>query len=107
MVQSGDYSSNSAAASSEQANDLTSLYVGYALILFAVPTWALMKVVPNQWFALVPMLLHVPVSELVQANLLPGRGGEWWDAVADLVGIAVGWWTVRSTARFDEATATE
>ena len=34
MVQSGDYSSNSAAAS-----DLTSLYVGYALILFAVPTF--------------------------------------------------------------------
>jgi len=35
MVQSGDYSSNSPAASS----DLTSLYVGYALILFAVPTF--------------------------------------------------------------------
>ena len=37
MVQSGDYSSNRAAAS--QAGDLTSLYVGYALILFAVPTF--------------------------------------------------------------------
>lgn len=35
MLQSRDYSSNSAAASS----DLTSLYVGYALILFAVPTF--------------------------------------------------------------------
>ena len=35
MVQSGDYSSNSAAVSP----DLTSLYVGYALILFAVPTF--------------------------------------------------------------------
>jgi len=39
MVQSGDYSSNSAAASPDQAGDLTSLYVGYALILFAVPTF--------------------------------------------------------------------
>ncbi|MNX51570.1 hypothetical protein D3C86_822320 [compost metagenome] len=38
MVQSGDYSSNSA-ASPDQAGDLTSLYVGYALILFAVPTF--------------------------------------------------------------------
>ena len=38
MVQSGDYSSNSA-ASSDQAGDLTSLYVGYALILFTVPTF--------------------------------------------------------------------
>ena len=37
MVQSGDYSSNRAAAS--QAGDLTSLYVGYALILFAGPTF--------------------------------------------------------------------
>ena len=35
MVQSGDYSSNSAAVSP----DLTSLYVGYALILFTVPTF--------------------------------------------------------------------
>lgn len=35
MVQSGDYSSNSPVASS----DLTSLYVGYTLILFAVPTF--------------------------------------------------------------------
>ena len=39
MVQSGDYSSNSAATSPDQASDLTSLYVGYALILFAVPTF--------------------------------------------------------------------
>ena len=39
MVQSGDYSSNSPAASPDQASDLTSLYVGYALILFAVPTF--------------------------------------------------------------------
>ena len=67
------------------------------VVLFALPTWALLRVVPNQWFALVPMLVHVPVSELVQANLLVGRGGEWWDAAADLVGIAVGWWTTRST----------
>lgn len=67
------------------------------IVLFAVPTWALLRVVPNQWFALVPMILHVPISELVQANLVANRGGEWWDAVADLLGIAVGWWTVRST----------
>ena len=38
MVQSGDYSSNNA-ASPDQASDLTSLYVGYALILFTVPTF--------------------------------------------------------------------
>ncbi len=71
------------------------------VILFAVPTWALLRVVSNQWLALVPMLLHVPISELVQANLLANRGGDWWDAVADLIGIAAGWWTVQSTARVE------
>lgn len=71
------------------------------VILFAVPTWALLRVVPNPWIALVPLLVHVPVSELIQAQLLPGRDGDWWDAAADLVGIAVGWWTVRSTPRVE------
>lgn len=77
------------------------------LILFAVPTWALVKVVPKAWMAVVPMLLHVPVSEIIQATLLSGsRGGDWLDAVADLVGIAVGWWTaVRVDPSQEEATA--
>lgn len=39
MVQSGDYSSNNPAPSPELTSDLTSLYVGYALILFTVPTF--------------------------------------------------------------------
>ena len=41
----------------------------------------------------VPMLVHVPVSELVQHFYLGQRSGDVWDAVADLVGVAVGWWT--------------
>lgn len=67
------------------------------VILFAVPTWALLKVVPRPWMALVPLLLHVPISEWVQATWLPDRGGDVWDGVADLVGIAVGWWTTVRT----------
>ncbi len=79
------------------------------VVLFAVPTWALVKVVPKAWMAVVPMLVHVPVSEIVQATVLSGtRGGEWLDALADLVGIAVGWWTaVRTDPVLGDVEATE
>lgn len=64
------------------------------VVLFAVPTWALVKALPKAWMGIVAMVIHVPVSEVVQATFLAGsRGGEWLDALADLVGIAVGWWT--------------
>lgn len=40
---------------------------------------------------LAPLLIaHAIVSEVVQHLLLPGRGGDPWDAVADIVGVAVG-----------------
>ncbi|MDO5535155.1 MAG: hypothetical protein Q4F65_10950 [Propionibacteriaceae bacterium] len=68
-------------------------------VLFAVPTWALVKVVPKAWMAVVPMALHVGVSEIIQATLLSERSGEWTDALAGLLGVAVGWWTA---VRVDE-----
>lgn len=68
------------------------------VVLFALPTWALLRVVPSPWLALVPMVMHVPVSEWIQQVALPGRGGEVWDAVAGLMGIALGWWTWRSAS---------
>jgi VanZ family protein len=34
--------------------------------------------------------VHAPLSELVQHYALPGRTGDVWDAVLDLVGVAVG-----------------
>lgn len=40
---------------------------------------------------LAPLLIaHAVVSELVQQFALPGRGGDPWDAVADIVGVAIG-----------------
>lgn len=40
---------------------------------------------------LAPLLIaHAVASELVQHTLLPGRGGDPWDAVADVVGVAIG-----------------
>lgn len=63
------------------------------VVIFALPTWALVRAVPRAWMGVVPMLVHVPVSELVQHFYLGQRTGDVWDAVADLVGVAVGWWT--------------
>ncbi|HEU0102157.1 MAG TPA: VanZ family protein [Mycobacteriales bacterium] len=34
---------------------------------------------------------YAPLSEVVQAALLPDRDGDWHDAVADLLGVALGW----------------
>ncbi|WP_306231433.1 VanZ family protein [Agrococcus beijingensis] len=36
------------------------------------------------------LVAHAIVSELLQHFLLPGRGGDPWDALADVVGVAVG-----------------
>jgi VanZ family protein len=47
----------------------------------------------------VPLLLltvvQAPVSELVQATLLPQRSGDPLDVLADLVGCLLGWWLTR------------
>jgi VanZ family protein len=42
------------------------------------------------WVAVLLFAIHAPVSELVQHFLLPGRSGDVWDAVLDLVGVALG-----------------
>ena len=46
---------------------------------------------PGRWLALV-LVAHAGISELVQHLLLPGRTGDVLDAVADLGGIALGWY---------------
>ena len=40
---------------------------------------------------LVAVAAYAPLSEVAQAVLLPGRDGDWHDAVADLCGVALGW----------------
>ena len=40
--------------------------------------------------AVIAFAVHAPLSELVQHFLLPGRSGDPWDAVLDLVGVGVG-----------------
>jgi hypothetical protein len=44
---------------------------------------------------LVLTVVQAPVSELVQAGLLPRRSGDPFDVVADLAGCLLGWWLTR------------
>ena len=60
------------------------------LLVFAVPTYAVGRAFGSVRTAVVIFAIHAPVSELVQHFLLPGRSGDVWDAVVDLVGVALG-----------------
>ncbi|WP_156023232.1 VanZ family protein [Terracoccus sp. 273MFTsu3.1] len=60
------------------------------LLVFAVPTYAVGRALRSVRTAVVVFAIHAPVSELVQHYLLPGRSGDVWDAVLDLVGVALG-----------------
>ena len=59
------------------------------LLVFAVPTYAVGRALGSVRTAVVAFALHAPVSELVQHFLLPGRSGDPWDAVLDLVGVSL------------------
>lgn len=47
---------------------------------------------PTVWLA---VAAYAVVSELVQGLLLDGRSGDPADVVADLVGVVLGWWSLR------------
>jgi VanZ family protein len=59
------------------------------LLVFAVPTYAVGRALGSVRTAVLVFALHAPVSELVQHFVLPGRTGDVWDAVVDLVGVAL------------------
>ncbi len=58
-------------------------------VMFAVVTAAGLMAGWPGWFAIGFPLLHAPVSELIQRAWIPGRGGEWGDLLADLIGIGI------------------
>ena len=69
------------------------------LTIFAVPTWALLRVVQRRWIVPAAMLVQAVGSEFVQGALLSHRSGDVLDTVADTVGItsglALAYWTRR------------
>lgn len=62
---------------------------GVHVALFMLVTWLGVRVgvprVAMVWF----MFLQAGISELTQLFFLPGRGGDWGDFIADLVGITL------------------
>jgi hypothetical protein len=60
------------------------------LAIFAVPTWALIRVVRRRWIVPAGMLVQAVGSEFLQGALLPHRSGDALDAAADAVGIVLG-----------------
>lgn len=72
------------------------------IALFAFASWALLRVWPA-WLAVGLMVVQVVVSEGVQGMFLAERSADPWDAAADLVGIALGWWFVRFGPAADPA----
>lgn len=58
--------------------------------LFALTTWALLRVLPA-WATFALMVVQIGLSEGIQGAFLPGRSADPLDAAADLVGIALGW----------------
>lgn len=72
----------------------------HAGVFGAAVLTALLAGLPRRW-VLAVLALHAPVSEVVQATLLPSRDGDVWDAVADLtgVGLALGAFLVISRKR--------
>ncbi|MFC4555976.1 VanZ family protein [Georgenia faecalis] len=65
--------------------------VGHVLVFALLTAAGLFAGVPARWW--VPLLVaHAVGSEVVQDLFLPRRSGDPRDALADLAGVAVGWW---------------
>lgn len=71
--------------------------VAHALI-FAAPVVLGALAGLRHWVVVGVLVVHAPVSELIQHFWLPGRSGDPWDVVADLTGVLLGWLIVRYLA---------
>lgn len=65
--------------------------VVHVLVFAAVMTTGLLARMPTGRLALV-LATHAGASELIQHLVLPGREGDWLDVVANLGGVALGWY---------------
>ncbi|HSO04907.1 MAG TPA: hypothetical protein VLQ92_10530, partial [Candidatus Limnocylindrales bacterium] len=67
---------------------------------FALPTAALILAGVSRGWVIGLMVVHAPLSELLQHRLLADRSGDPWDVLADLAGVALGaWWATRAAVR--------
>ncbi|MEP7331599.1 MAG: VanZ family protein [Terracoccus sp.] len=59
------------------------------VLVFAVPTYLVGWALRSVGLVVTIFLVHAPLSELIQHFLLPGRSGDVWDAVVDVIGVAL------------------
>lgn len=65
-------------------------------LVFAVPVWLLARLTGRVRLVAGIFVAHALASEIIQARLIPGRMGDPWDLVADLLGIAAAAAAVRA-----------
>jgi VanZ family protein len=59
------------------------------VLVFALPTYVVGRLVGRPLWVAPAFAAHALVSELAQHLFLPGRSGDPWDVVADLVGVVL------------------
>ncbi len=69
------------------------------LSVFALVMAAGLRSAAPRWLVLLLTVVHAPVSEVIQTTALAHRDGDVRDAVADLIGCALGWALVEGWAR--------
>lgn len=70
----------------------------HVLVFALVMLTGVLTGLPGRWLALV-LAAHAVLSEVIQQLLLPSRTGDPLDAVADLGGIALGWYVASMITR--------
>ena len=60
------------------------------ILIFAAPVLAALMAGLSAPWVIGILALHGPVSELIQYSVLPHRSGDVFDALADVVGVAIG-----------------
>ncbi|WP_232847734.1 VanZ family protein [Occultella kanbiaonis] len=74
----------------------------HVLIFATVMATGLLAGIPGRWLAL-GLAAHAVLSELIQHLVLPERSGDPLDLVADLAGIALGWYVITYVRRHSTA----
>ncbi|MDR3107262.1 MAG: VanZ family protein [Bifidobacteriaceae bacterium] len=67
--------------------------------VFGFAVWAWSRRYPQWgWLVLIIFAAHAAISELIQGQFLADRSADPWDAIADLVGVALGFFLARLPA---------
>lgn len=69
------------------------------VVLFALPVWLFLRAGLNRLVVLTGAVAQAVISEIAQAHWIPHRGGDVFDALADLCGVGLGFWLAARAGR--------